>query len=209
MSFNYRTACSISLDDHVVITGGSYTQKIVSRYNENGWVEDLPSLTQGRFQHGCTAFMSAGEQVRLTTWCRTWILNSAILRCLWSLVDDIMRIVITIPLTPLSSSDPALAGKRSPPPGCPVQCMEWAWQLWTTESSCLVSIVDNNIIHCCISLKLTRVTGGRTYAGRGYRADILEYKDSDGWRNLQTMKRGRAFHGTSLVDFNDFEENCN
>ena len=64
---HYRQACSISLADHVVITGGYWTQTTVSRYNDDGWVEDMPSLNQGRNIHGCTLFLSGGEQVRLTT----------------------------------------------------------------------------------------------------------------------------------------------
>ena len=63
----YRYACSITLGDHVVITGGVETLTTVSRYNESGWVEDMPSLNLGRYSHGCTTFMSGGQQVRLTT----------------------------------------------------------------------------------------------------------------------------------------------
>ena len=49
----------------VVITGGVVTRKTVSRYNKDGWVEDMPSLNQGRTVHGCTTFVSLGEQVGL------------------------------------------------------------------------------------------------------------------------------------------------
>ena len=63
----YRYACSITLGDHVVITGGALTLTTVSRYEESGWVSDMPRLNKGRHGHGCTAFMSGGEQVRLTT----------------------------------------------------------------------------------------------------------------------------------------------
>ena len=61
-----RHACSIALGDEVVLTGGWDTLTTVSRYDKDGWVEDMPSLNQGRRGHGCTAFMSGGEQVRLT-----------------------------------------------------------------------------------------------------------------------------------------------
>ena len=64
--FYYRQACSISLTDAVIITGGVYTKNIVSRYSKDGWVEDLPSLKVGRNSHGCSQFSSGGEQVRLT-----------------------------------------------------------------------------------------------------------------------------------------------
>ena len=62
----YRAACSISLTDAVIITGGSSTLNIVSRYSRDGWVEDLPSLKVGRYGHGCSQYLSGGEQVRLT-----------------------------------------------------------------------------------------------------------------------------------------------
>ena len=65
--FDYRDACSISLDDEVIITGGQYTLKTVSRYNKEGWLSpDLPELKEGREVHGCTKYSSGGEQVRLT-----------------------------------------------------------------------------------------------------------------------------------------------
>ena len=62
----YRGACSISLTNTVIITGGGWTLNNVSRYDKNGWVKDLPSLKVGRGQHGCSQYSSGGEQVRLT-----------------------------------------------------------------------------------------------------------------------------------------------
>ena len=39
----------------------------MSRYNKEGWLEDLPSLKVGRSEgHGCTQYSSGGGQVRLT-----------------------------------------------------------------------------------------------------------------------------------------------
>ena len=68
MSQKWSRVVSISLDDHVVITGGRWTlKKTVSRYEKSGWVENMPSLNQGRYYHGCTSFTSGGQQVRLTT----------------------------------------------------------------------------------------------------------------------------------------------
>ena len=63
----YRYACSISLGDHVVITGGYAALTTVSRYEESGFVSDMPRLNKGRKAHGCTSFLSGGQQVRLTT----------------------------------------------------------------------------------------------------------------------------------------------
>ena len=61
----YSRACSIPLGDEVILTGGWHTMTTVSRYDKDGWVEDMPSLKRGRHSHGCTAFVSGGEQVRL------------------------------------------------------------------------------------------------------------------------------------------------
>ena len=55
----------------MVITGGAHTKKIVSRYDMDGWVRDMPSLNQGRGTHGCAAFMIGGDQVRLMMLYRT------------------------------------------------------------------------------------------------------------------------------------------
>ena len=65
--FYYRYACSISLTDAVIITGGINTKNIVSRRtSKDGWVENLPSLKVGRYTHGCSQYSSGGEQVSLT-----------------------------------------------------------------------------------------------------------------------------------------------
>ena len=59
-----RWACSIPLDDSVILTGGWNTLTTVSEYNTTGWMRDLAPLTQGRRVHSCTSFLSAsGERV--------------------------------------------------------------------------------------------------------------------------------------------------
>ena len=48
----------------MIITGGVFTQRTVSRYGSEGHIEDLPSLNQGRQNHGCGAYTDDnGEQV--------------------------------------------------------------------------------------------------------------------------------------------------
>ena len=38
----------------MVVTGGAHdTRSKVTVYSEQGWVQDLPSLTQGRAEHAC------------------------------------------------------------------------------------------------------------------------------------------------------------
>ena len=51
-------ACAIPDEDTVVITGGSYTQREVSRYNENGFLEYLPSLISHKEAHHCSWFIN-------------------------------------------------------------------------------------------------------------------------------------------------------
>ena len=62
----FRAACVIQHDDVFIITGGWFTLEIVSKYDENGWVKDLPKLQTGRCWHGCGHFFSEmNELVKL------------------------------------------------------------------------------------------------------------------------------------------------
>jgi len=68
MKYDTKFACSIA--DHttntVIITGGESTLRTVSRYGTSGHLEDLPPLNQGRFWHGCGAYIdNSGNQVLL------------------------------------------------------------------------------------------------------------------------------------------------
>ena len=57
--------------DEFIITGGfketdpetKGSTAEVSVYNENGWKENLMSLNQGRWGHGCTSFIQKGKMV--------------------------------------------------------------------------------------------------------------------------------------------------
>merc|ERR1712243_393735 len=42
--------------------GGSYTLKTVSQYSTSGWMEDLPQLNEGRWNHGCGYFYNDDKQ---------------------------------------------------------------------------------------------------------------------------------------------------
>jgi len=56
-----ENACAIQLDEYVVITGGQlnlHGASYVTKYDKNGWIEDLPELNTGRFSHGCAHFYS-------------------------------------------------------------------------------------------------------------------------------------------------------
>merc|ERR1739838_904456 len=68
MKYTTENACDIQdlTSDSLIITGGSSNNQIVSRYNWNGWVEDLPHLIEGRAHHGCGSYLrSDGNQVLL------------------------------------------------------------------------------------------------------------------------------------------------
>ena len=60
----HRWACSIPDKDTntFVVTGGKETSGKVSRYNQNGWQEDLPDLKNGRWSHGCSNFVSGESE---------------------------------------------------------------------------------------------------------------------------------------------------
>ena len=63
--FYYSLACAIPQEDSVILTGGGYyTRNIVSVYNVEGWLEDLPPLNTGRQEHACSSYWSGGRRVR-------------------------------------------------------------------------------------------------------------------------------------------------
>ena len=67
--FYYSLACAIPGEDSVIVTGGQFTggydtRTIVSVYNIEGWLEDLPLLNTGRYYHACTSYVSGGRRVR-------------------------------------------------------------------------------------------------------------------------------------------------
>ena len=62
----FSAACTIQLEDKVIITGGECTATIVSVYNMEGWVENLPDLNTGRQDHGCGHYVDTdNNHVRL------------------------------------------------------------------------------------------------------------------------------------------------
>ena len=63
MKYNTMYACSIELEDRVIVTGGYYTRNTVSIYYDDGWHQDLADLNTGRFWHSCSHYISENEQV--------------------------------------------------------------------------------------------------------------------------------------------------
>ena len=62
---NYRYSCAIAdpITDTLVVTGGWNTLDTVTRYSQQGWLEDLPPLITGRYSHACSSFVSSGRLV--------------------------------------------------------------------------------------------------------------------------------------------------
>ena len=64
-----RLACSIGLEEIVVLTGGQdiYKGSIpttkVTVYNENGLLADWPHMETSRYNHGCGHFINANKEV--------------------------------------------------------------------------------------------------------------------------------------------------
>ena len=47
----------------MVVTGGMETQSRVTAYNEDGFLADLPSLGQGRYNHACGHFVNTDNKM--------------------------------------------------------------------------------------------------------------------------------------------------
>ena len=61
----YSQACALPdpITDTVLVTGGLFSSSSVTRYGQQGWLEDLPTLITGRYSHACSSFMSSGRLV--------------------------------------------------------------------------------------------------------------------------------------------------
>ena len=55
--------CAIEDDDEVVLTGGSETRSLVTRYTVEGEATTLPSLNTGRFLHACGTITTADQEL--------------------------------------------------------------------------------------------------------------------------------------------------
>ena len=60
---NYRRACSIQLEDTVIVTGGYPAITRVQEYNLQGSVARLPDLNTGRRHHACGHYTHNGQMV--------------------------------------------------------------------------------------------------------------------------------------------------
>ena len=69
-------SCLIDEGETFLLTGGTYSMETVSRYDINGWLEDLDNLNTGRFDHGCTKYTNNdGVKVRMIGKCKYIIIT--------------------------------------------------------------------------------------------------------------------------------------
>ena len=62
----FSGACSIELEDKVILTGGVIDgddSLTVSIYDRNGWLRDLPNLQSIRRDHGCGHYVDNRNRV--------------------------------------------------------------------------------------------------------------------------------------------------
>jgi len=62
-----RQSCAIQFDDYFILTGGLYSwdRKTVAQYNLQGYIKNLPDLTEGRWDHGCGMYNGKGNTVMI------------------------------------------------------------------------------------------------------------------------------------------------
>ena len=61
----FRDSCLINEGTTFLLTGGYTSKGKVSRYDDNGWIQDLNDLKTGRWGHGCTQYNNdVGEKVK-------------------------------------------------------------------------------------------------------------------------------------------------
>ena len=59
-------ACTIKLQEEVIITGGgtgSQTSNRVEVYNTDGWVREMPKLNTARSYHACGHYTNADDKI--------------------------------------------------------------------------------------------------------------------------------------------------
>ena len=61
-TLHFSQACSIDLENEVVITGAGAESNKVDMYNFGGWMSELPSLITGRVNHGCGHYINTDNK---------------------------------------------------------------------------------------------------------------------------------------------------
>ena len=50
------------MDDEIILSGLDDKKK-VSKYNEDGFVSDLPNMNEGRINHGCSKYVNSDNKI--------------------------------------------------------------------------------------------------------------------------------------------------
>ena len=60
----FSNACAISDGDFVLVTGGTFSEFSVTRYNRDGVINDpdLPYLSSGRWSHACAKYLNDQQE---------------------------------------------------------------------------------------------------------------------------------------------------
>ena len=75
LCFHFSEACSIELDDQLIVTGGVYYPTRVDVYTMDGWIMELPHLIDGRLRHGCGHYVNTdNKMVNCELYCRSLLL---------------------------------------------------------------------------------------------------------------------------------------
>jgi len=68
LEYSIGFSCAINIGSTVILTGGLLSPNRVSQYSESGYLQDLPQLLEGRYDHGCSYFESEdGSKTFLVT----------------------------------------------------------------------------------------------------------------------------------------------
>ena len=197
---DFSHACAIQEDDRVIITGG-HSARIVSVYNETGWIEDLSALKEGRRSHACTSFFSGGKKV-----CLMFHTFNVLLTDMFKLMMISGGINGGDSLDQTDTSE-IWTGT------------EWRFALGKlpyTARDVRAAFIDNRILYLGIktllkalslSIYITYLKGG--YDTRTKRKTILSFNlETEEWTKEGDMLEGRSAHGISVVDFNVYKKWC-
>merc|ERR1719481_659163 len=157
-------ACSFTDDNTLIITGGFYTRQKVTRYNTAGFIEDLPDLNQGRYQHGCGAyhtddgdkvFLVAGGYYRGNYLSSTEVLAST--SSAWVLANNLPRKMSAVRSVTLSNII-YLTGGRDDSDNRRDEVYQWTGEDWVEvakmkkarkDHAVSTIVMDKNIMKFC------------------------------------------------------------
>ena len=61
----------------MTITGGYWTRTMVTEYNEDGFIRELPQLITGRYDHGCSSYVDSQQNdvIIISNLVKSYMLN--------------------------------------------------------------------------------------------------------------------------------------